>query len=74
MLLSWHNIAFFQALMADLRRAIAEGRFEERAAELEAQLLLGDIPAIPDPLAGTPAGAVAAEAESIEKADGAADE
>jgi queuine tRNA-ribosyltransferase len=37
---------------------------------LEAQLLLGDIPAIPDPLAGTPA----AEAESIETAEGAADE
>jgi len=28
MLLSWHNIAFFQALMAAMRTAIAEGRFE----------------------------------------------
>jgi queuine tRNA-ribosyltransferase len=27
-LLSWHNVAFFQALMAELRAAIAEGRFE----------------------------------------------
>ncbi len=27
-LLSWHNIAFFQALMAALRAAIAEGRLE----------------------------------------------
>jgi queuine tRNA-ribosyltransferase len=27
-LLSWHNIAFFQALMAQLRAAIAEGRLE----------------------------------------------
>ena len=27
-LLSWHNIAAFQALMADMRAAIAEGRFE----------------------------------------------
>jgi len=27
-LLSWHNIAFFQALMAAMRAAIAEGRFE----------------------------------------------
>ena len=26
-LLSWHNIAFFQSLMAELRAAIAEGRF-----------------------------------------------
>jgi queuine tRNA-ribosyltransferase len=27
-LLSWHNIAFYQALMAAMRAAIAEGRFE----------------------------------------------
>ncbi len=27
-LLSWHNLAFFQALMAELRAAIAEGRME----------------------------------------------
>ena len=27
MLLSWHNIAFFQAMMAAMRTAIAEGRF-----------------------------------------------
>jgi queuine tRNA-ribosyltransferase len=27
-LLSWHNLAFFQALMARMRTAIAEGRFE----------------------------------------------
>lgn len=27
-LLSWHNLAFFQALMAAMRTAIAEGRFE----------------------------------------------
>jgi queuine tRNA-ribosyltransferase len=27
-LLSWHNVAFFQALMAELRSAIAEGRLE----------------------------------------------
>ena len=27
-LLSWHNIAAFQALMVDMRAAIAEGRFE----------------------------------------------
>ena len=55
MLLTWHNLSYYQDLMADLRRAIAQGCFEERAAELEAQLLLGDIPAMPDPLAGTPA-------------------
>jgi queuine tRNA-ribosyltransferase len=28
-LLSWHNIAFFQALTAAMRTAIAEGRFEQ---------------------------------------------
>ena len=28
MLLSWHNIAFFQALTAAMRAAIAENRFE----------------------------------------------
>ena len=27
-LLSWHNLAFFQSLMAQMRAAIAEGRFE----------------------------------------------
>jgi queuine tRNA-ribosyltransferase len=27
-LLSWHNLAFFQQLMAALRSAIAEGRLE----------------------------------------------
>jgi queuine tRNA-ribosyltransferase len=28
-LLSWHNLAFFQALMARMREAIAQGRFED---------------------------------------------
>ena len=27
-LLSWHNLAFFQTLMARMRAAIAEGRLE----------------------------------------------
>src|SRR5690606_19743780 len=27
-LLSWHNVAFFEALVAAMRQAIAEGRFE----------------------------------------------
>jgi queuine tRNA-ribosyltransferase len=51
MLLTWHNLTHYQDLMADLRRAIEEGRLEERAAELEAGLALGDHPATPDPLA-----------------------
>ena len=34
MILSWHNTAFFQALMAEIRLAIEEGRFEALRAEL----------------------------------------
>ncbi|MEO0786577.1 MAG: tRNA guanosine(34) transglycosylase Tgt [Pseudomonadota bacterium] len=34
MLLSWHNTAFFQALMARMRGAIAEGAFADLRAEL----------------------------------------
>jgi queuine tRNA-ribosyltransferase len=35
MLLSWHNTAFFQALMQEMRSAIAEGRFEALRAKLQ---------------------------------------
>jgi queuine tRNA-ribosyltransferase len=35
-LLSWHNVAFFQTLMARLRAAIAEGRLEALRRELKA--------------------------------------
>lgn len=34
MVLSWHNIAFFQALMQSMRSAIAEGAFEALRADL----------------------------------------
>ncbi|HEV7371520.1 tRNA guanosine(34) transglycosylase Tgt, partial [Arenibaculum sp.] len=51
MLLTWHNLTHYQDLMAQLRGAIEQGRLEERAAELEAELALGDHPAMPDPLA-----------------------
>ena len=34
MVLSWHNIAFFQALMQRIREAIADGTFEALRAEL----------------------------------------
>ena len=34
MILSWHNTAFFQALMAEIRLAIAENRFEALRSEL----------------------------------------
>ncbi len=36
-LLSWHNIAYYQALMARLRAAIAEGRLDQFRAEFAAQ-------------------------------------
>ena len=34
MILSWHNTAFFQTLMAEIRLAIAENRFEALRSEL----------------------------------------
>jgi len=37
MLLSWHNTAFFQALMARMRDAIAGGTFEDLRAELSSR-------------------------------------
>ncbi len=41
-LLSWHNVAFFQALMAGARAAIAEGRFDAfRREAVERQRRLG---------------------------------
>jgi queuine tRNA-ribosyltransferase len=35
MLLTWHNIRYYQVLMARLRAAILEGRFEAEAAAIE---------------------------------------
>jgi queuine tRNA-ribosyltransferase len=37
-LLSWHNLAFFQALMAQMRAAIAQGRFEAFRRDFHAGL------------------------------------
>ncbi len=37
MVLSWHNTAFFQALMQEIRAAIAECRFDALRAELSAR-------------------------------------
>jgi queuine tRNA-ribosyltransferase len=42
MLLTWHNIRYYQTLMARLRRAILEGRFEAEAAAIEAGWAEGD--------------------------------
>ncbi|MDA8776331.1 tRNA guanosine(34) transglycosylase Tgt [Alphaproteobacteria bacterium] len=46
MLLTWHNLAFYQGLMAAMRAAIEEGRFEDFRAEFYARQKAGDI----DPL------------------------
>ncbi|WP_207458772.1 tRNA guanosine(34) transglycosylase Tgt [Azospirillum sp. SYSU D00513] len=54
MLLTWHNLHYYQDLMAEMRRAIEQGRFEEVAGALEAELQEGDIPATIDPIAKPP--------------------
>lgn len=43
MLLSWHNTAYYQKLMADMRAAIEQGRFAAFAEETEALWAAGDI-------------------------------
>ncbi len=46
MLLSWHNLAYYQELMAGIRKSIAEGRFEDFRAEMKANWARGDIDAL----------------------------
>lgn len=46
MLLTWHNLHYYQELMAEMRAAIAEGRFEEWEEGFHAARAEGDI----DPL------------------------
>lgn len=46
MLLSWHNLHYYQELMAGMRDAIAEDRFETFRKEFEAGYADGDIPAL----------------------------
>jgi len=43
MLLTWHNLHYYQALMQGLRDAIAQGRFDLFAEQCLADLALGDI-------------------------------
>lgn len=45
-LLTWHNIAYYQALMAAMRTAIEEGRFAAFAAAFAADQERGDIDAL----------------------------
>jgi queuine tRNA-ribosyltransferase len=43
MLLTWHNLHYFQEIMQGMRDAIAEGRFDAWEAEFHAQRAEGDI-------------------------------
>jgi len=43
MLLTWHNLQYYQDLMRSLRHAIGEGRLAAFAAEFAAEQALGDI-------------------------------
>jgi queuine tRNA-ribosyltransferase len=44
MLLSWHNIAFFQAMMAAIRDAIMQGCFAAFRAEMRTRWSASDHP------------------------------
>lgn len=46
MLISWHNIAYYQQLMANMRQAIEEGRFEDFEAAFKEERAQGDIPSL----------------------------
>jgi queuine tRNA-ribosyltransferase len=46
MLLTWHNLHYYQEIMAGMREAIAEGSFDAWEAEFHATRAMGDI----DPL------------------------
>ena len=43
MLLTWHNLHYYQRLMADLRAAIAEKRLDAWIATFEVEQAAGDI-------------------------------
>ena len=46
MLLTWHNLAYYQSLMAGMREAIAAGCFTEFAARTKADWAQGDMAAV----------------------------
>jgi queuine tRNA-ribosyltransferase len=46
MLLTWHNLHYYQDLMAEMRAAISEARFETWQAAFHAQRQAGDIPPV----------------------------
>jgi queuine tRNA-ribosyltransferase len=45
-LLTWHNLTYYQDLMAGIRQAVASGIFADFAAEFHATQALGDLPAL----------------------------
>ena len=45
MLLTWHNLHYYQELMADLREAISEGRLEAFSEAFAARRKVSDVPA-----------------------------
>jgi queuine tRNA-ribosyltransferase len=49
MLLTWHNLTYYQDLMAGLREAIAAGRLEAFAADFARTQTAGDIPPLAPP-------------------------
>ena len=44
MLLTWHNLRYYQDLMAGLRAAIEAGALDDFAARFAAEQAAGDIP------------------------------
>ncbi|MBD0272819.1 MAG: tRNA guanosine(34) transglycosylase Tgt [Acetobacteraceae bacterium] len=60
MLLTWHNVQYYQDLMRGLRGAILAGRLETHAAALEAGWRAGDVP----PPGGTAAESLAEDREA----------
>ncbi len=44
MLLSWHNLAYYQELMAGIRKAIEDGNFADFMEETTAMWINGDLP------------------------------
>jgi len=48
MLLTWHNLTYYQDLMAELRHAIAHGTLNGFAIEFRRLQAMGDVPAAPD--------------------------
>jgi len=46
MLLTWHNVRFYQMLMARLRTAIENGNLNDTAAAIAEELARGDIPPV----------------------------